>query len=263
MLLKIFVPAAVIVLPTLLPINNYSGHNKGLDRLSISNVDKEHTKRRLWAHLALALVFVSWVLYVIYRELRGYIRVRQAYLTSPQHRIRASATTVLVTGIPRKWLTLEALNGLYDVFPGGIRNIWINRNFDELGDKVSYRDSLAKSLEDAETKLIKKCREKHEKAYDQQRKKDGSDKKTKLQRKNEDDATAEQMAQGHGVSAGDQHDTPHGLQEALHDAEEAERKREEHEQHKEKPTDALGMIGKVIPAQVEVWHLRFRELHDA
>jgi hypothetical protein len=26
----------------------------------------------------------------------------------------------------------EALDGLYDVFPGVIRNIWINRNFGEL-----------------------------------------------------------------------------------------------------------------------------------
>ncbi len=74
MLLKIFVPAAVIVLPILLPINNYSGQNKGLDRLSISNIDKKHTKTRLWAHLALALLFIFWVLYIIYRELRGYIR---------------------------------------------------------------------------------------------------------------------------------------------------------------------------------------------
>ena len=243
LLLKIFVPAAVIVLPILLPINNYSGHNKGLDRLSISNVDKEHTKNRLWAHLALALVFISWVLYVIYRELRGYIRVRQAYLTSPQHRIRASATTVLVQGIPRKWLTLEALNGLYDVFPGGIRNIWINRNFDELGSKVAYRDSLAISLEGAETNLIKMCRKKHEKAEYVRRKKDGRHRKTKLQRRKDDDAAAEQMAQGQGISAGDQHDTPHGLQEALHDAEEAERRRDEHEHLKEKPTDAFGIIG--------------------
>ena len=243
LLLKIFVPAAVIVLPILLPINAQSGDNKGLDRLSISNIDKKHTRHRLWAHLALALVFVSWVLYVIYRELRGYIRVRQAYLTSPQHRIRASATTVLVTGIPRKWLTLEALNGLYDVFPGGIRNIWINRNFDELGDKVSYRDSLAKSLEDAETSLIKLCWKKHDKAEEAQLKKAGRDKKARALKEKEEDAAAEQMAQGHGMSAGDQHDTPHGLQEALHDAEDAERKREEHEHRKEKPTDALGIIG--------------------
>lgn len=90
----------------------------------------------------------------------GYIRVRQSYLTSPQHRLRASATTVLVTSIPRKWLTYEALNGLYDVMPGGIRNIWINRDFDELDQKIQLRDSLAKKLESAETNLIRNAKRK-------------------------------------------------------------------------------------------------------
>jgi len=167
MCLKVFVPIALLCLPILLPINRFSnGDSKprpGVDILSISNVGDEHTGHRLWAHLILAIGVIVWVCYVAYQELRGYIRVRQAYLTSPQHRIRASATTVLVTGIPKKWLTLEALEGLYDVFPGGIRNIWINRNFDELADKVSLRDDYAKSLEDAETGLIKQCRSAHEK----------------------------------------------------------------------------------------------------
>ena len=247
MLLKIFLPIAVVVLPILLPINRYSGKNTGLDKLSISNVSRKYTKTRLWAHLILAVGVIMWVCYVVYRELRGYIRVRQAYLTSPQHRIRASATTVLVTGIPRKWLTLEALNGLYDVFPGGIRNIWINRNFDELADKVSYRDSVAKSLEDAETNLVKMCRKKHEKTEAARRKKEGRAKRTKQERHKdaeEEDAAADRIAQGQGVSAGDHHNTPHGLHEALQEAQDAEQRREEHEHHKQKPANPLEMVGQ-------------------
>ncbi|KAK5163480.1 uncharacterized protein LTR77_010662 [Saxophila tyrrhenica] len=220
MLLKIFLPVALVVLPILLPINRYSGTNKSLDRLSISNVGPS--------------------------ELRGYIRVRQAFLTSPQHRLRASATTVLVTGIPRKWLTVEALNGLYDVFPGGIRNIWINRNFDALADKVKYRNKLAKSLEDAETKLVKNCRAKHDKTEEKRRKAEGKARKSKKERQADekaDDAEADNMAQGVGLSAGDQHSTPHGLQEALHEAEEAEERREAHDHVKHKPANPLGLIG--------------------
>jgi len=110
MLLHIFVPIASILLPTLLPLNYFSGgNNAGLDKLSISNVDSQYVHNRLWAHLILAVLVI--VYYVVFRELRGYIRVRH----------RASATTVLVSGIPRKWLTREALAGLYDVFPGGSR----------------------------------------------------------------------------------------------------------------------------------------------
>lgn len=249
MLLKIFFPIALVVLPILLPINAKSGEGAhGLDRLAISNVAPQYRENRLWAHLLLAVGVVLWVCYVVYRELRGYIRVRQAFLTSPEHRIRASATTVLVTGIPRKWLTLEALNGLYDVFPGGIRNIWINRNFDELADKVQTRDALAKSLETAETNLIKLCRKKHMKAEKQKRKDAGKSKETKKERQkaqNDEDQDAEQMAQGNGTSVGDQHNTPHGLQDMLHDVEEDEKRRSQLEARRHNKTaNPLGLMGE-------------------
>lgn len=162
MLLKIFVPAALLIMPILIPINatNPSRDDvKGLDKLMWNNYDPDNTDR-LWAHLILAVVLLAWIFYVVRGELRGYIRVRQSYLTSPQHRLRASATTVLVTSIPRKWLTYEALNGLYDVMPGGIRNIWINRDFDELDQKIQLRDNLAKKLEGAETNLIRNAKRK-------------------------------------------------------------------------------------------------------
>lgn len=170
MLLKIFAPMLVIIAPILLPINQKSSRgnpSEGLGKLTIGNVDSSLVGHRLWAHLILSVLSIVWILYNIYYELRSYIRVRQAYLTSPQHRIRASATTVLVTGIPAKWLTIEALDGLYDVFPGGIRNIWINRNYDAIADKVSKRDDMVSSLEEAETNLIRLCRKKHEKKLKQ------------------------------------------------------------------------------------------------
>lgn len=170
MLLKIFTPMLVIIAPILLPLNQKSSRGnpaEGLGKLTIGNVDSSLAGSRLWAHLILSVLSVFWILYNIYYELRSYIRVRQAYLTSPQHRIRASATTVLVTGIPAKWLTIEALDGLYDVFPGGIRNIWINRNYDAIADKVSKRDDMLQSLEEAETNLIRLCRKKHEKKMKQ------------------------------------------------------------------------------------------------
>jgi hypothetical protein len=130
MLLKIFCLLALVIIPVLLPLNSIGGIGgdsvQGLDRLAWTNVAPEDTSR-YWAHLLLALVVIVLFCYMFYRELRAYIRLRQAYLTSPQHRLRASATTVLVASIPRKWLGVKELLGLYDVFPGGIRNIWINR----------------------------------------------------------------------------------------------------------------------------------------
>ncbi|CAD0082176.1 unnamed protein product [Aureobasidium vineae] len=231
MLLKIFIPLSLVILPILLPINKLSCSDctVGPDQLGWRNIPSEHSQRT-WAHLVLAVLTIFWVLYVIYTELRGYIRIRQAYLASPEHRIRASATTVLVSGIPRKWLTVDALNGLYDVFPGGIRNIWINRNFDDLADKVSERDNIAQSLEEAETSLIQKCVKKHKKVEAKKAKEQG---KTKTKEEREQDRTraneqAERIAQGNGVSSGDPHQVPHNLQEVLEEIEEDEHRHDKH-----------------------------------
>ncbi|KAK0312910.1 hypothetical protein LTR01_002573 [Friedmanniomyces endolithicus] len=249
MLLKFFLPVALILLPILLPLNNYSGGlQKGLDKLSISNVAPRYMGSRLWAHLILAIGVIIWFCYVVYKELRGYIRVRQAFLTSPQHRLRASATTVLVTGIPRKWLTMEALSGLYDVFPGGIKNIWINRNFDELSTKVQLRATIAENLEGAELDLLKKCRTAHEKKAKEVAKKDGQHKKSKEQVKQDkvsEDVAAEQMAQEQGVSTGGQQATPRGLQDMLQQAEDQEQRGQKKESEKQHKTgNPLGMVGE-------------------
>jgi hypothetical protein len=209
MLLKIFVPSAILVLPILIPLNTSLKAKTditGLDKLGWQNYDPAHTNR-FWAHLVLAVLILFWTCFIIYDELRGYIRVRQAYLTSPQHRLRASATTVLVTSIPRKWLSYEALDGLYDVFPGGIRNIWINRNFDELNDKVQKRDKLALKLEGAETALVRNAKKKQLERKKKDEKKAGKSTSKKEQKimNDESDAAALEMASQPGLSSGNPH----------------------------------------------------------
>jgi len=229
-LLKIFVPAALVILPILIPLNLVDGRGArfamgkqvnasnvtGLDQLAWGNVAPDHTTR-YWAHWLLALALVIWVCYVSFDELRGYIRMRQAYMTSPQHRLRASATTVLVSSIPQKWCTVDALDGLFDVFPGGLRNIWINRNFDELNEKIKKRDKLALKLESAESELIKKCFKQNEKNIAKAEKLAGkklskSDKKTRAAIRDE---AGDKAAHGHGVTTGNPHQTNHNLRDAL------------------------------------------------
>ncbi|KAI9720624.1 MAG: hypothetical protein M1812_002804 [Candelaria pacifica] len=171
-LLRIFVPLALLILPILLPINAVGGKGTkpvptnlsqkynvtGLDTLAWGNVTPEKTNR-YWAHLVLAVIVVVWVCYVSFDELKHYIKVRQSYLTSPQHRLEKSARTVLITAIPSHLLSEGALHALFDLFPGGLRKIWINRNYDELKEKVERRDKLAGSLESAELHLIQKAKE--------------------------------------------------------------------------------------------------------
>lgn len=233
MLLKIFLPLAFVLLPVLIPINYAGGKGTtykngtsgdrydvtGLDQLAWGNVKPQQT-HRYWAHLVMAVLVIVYICFIFFDELRGYIRMRQAYLTSPQHRLRASATTVLVTAIPADWLNIEALENLFDVFPGGIRNIWINRNFDELNHKVKRRIKVAAKLEAAETSLIRKCKEaqlKQLKAEEKKNKKKG--KKDKISAEDREkmatDKRASEMAMGPGVSSGNPHEA-HTLEEVLH-----------------------------------------------
>ena len=264
-LLKIFVPAACVILPILLPINLVGGRGpdygaggkdasgnalnvSGLNTLAWGNVRPDKTNR-YWAHWLLALALIVWICYVSFDELRNYIRMRQAYMTSPQHRLRASATTVLVSSIPSKWCTIEALEGLYDVFPGGLRNIWINRNFDELSDKIKKRDKLAKKLENAETELIKNCYKKHDKNLLQAEKKAGRT-LTKNEKKQRsamlNDAGQQQAQQTEGVASGDPHQVRRTVQEAVGDdtssvsSVSTERSEQEGRNHKLLPLPVIG-----------------------
>ncbi|KAI0197743.1 DUF221-domain-containing protein [Astrocystis sublimbata] len=247
-MLIIFIPMATVIIPILVPINYVGGRShdfntngtandtgsmtssntdnqgntiSGLDTLAWGNV-KDKNYRRYWAHLILAVLVVVWVCGVVFAEMRVYIKVRQDWLTTAEHRLRASATTVLVSGIPDKWLSEEALRGLFDVFPGGIRNVWLTRDLTHLLDKIKKRDTIHKQLEGAQTELIrtakKKQLEKREKDEKEARKASKGHRPTKsekLDRQKQEDAAAKQQAEdGQGVSSGDQHDIPHDIHDA-------------------------------------------------
>lgn len=229
MLLKIFVPLGLLIMPILIPINRVGGKGSsrknatesssswnvtGLDQLAWGNVKPEHTSR-YWAHLVMAVIAIVYVCAIFFDEMRGYIRLRQAYMTSPQHRLRASATTVLVTSIPPGWHDVDSLDSLFDVFPGGVRNIWINRNFDDLNEKVKARNKLALKLESAETELISKCKKAALKKMKAEAKKSGkSSSNTTDKEMMATDQRAAEIAMGPGVSSGDPHQA-HTLRDML------------------------------------------------
>lgn len=237
-LLVIFVPICAIVLPVLIPINFIGGRGNqinidvsdqgnnstptGLDTLAWQNVSSTQTGRYT-AHLVMAILVVVWVCTVFFFELRVYIKVRQDYLTSAEHRLRASATTVFVGSIPQKWLSEEALYGLFDVFPGGVRNIWLNRDLTTLLDKISQRDKVHLMLETAETTIIRdakraqlKQRDAQEKQMRRERKLRAPTKEEKAARDKKTDAEAQKLANSDaGTDSGNQNDIPHTVAEAL------------------------------------------------
>ena len=231
-LVKIFLTLAIVILPILLPLNSRGGRGAdfaqgeyaeyanvtGLDQFTFGNVRPDRTSR-YWAHFLLAVFVIVFVCYVFFDELRAFIRLRQHWLTTPQHRLRASATTVLVTGIPDKYQSVEALEAMYDVFPGGIRNVWLNRNFDHLADKVKLRNKLSRKLEAAETDLIKKVHKAHGKQLKKQAKSEGTtmNRSDMAEHRRQADVAAFDLAQGEGNAAGNPHQVKHTIYEFTHD----------------------------------------------
>jgi len=69
-----------------------------------------------------------WVWYLIKREMAHFVIVRQQYLISKEHSTSAQASTILVTGVPRRYLNEHALAKLYSRLPGGVRKVWLNRS---------------------------------------------------------------------------------------------------------------------------------------
>ncbi|KAE8849247.1 hypothetical protein PTNB73_04998 [Pyrenophora teres f. teres] len=223
LLLRIFVPMALVILPILLPINRIGDEpgTSGLDSFAWPNVGVPEKHNRLWAHLILAVCVIVWVCFNFYLALRQFVRLRQTVLTRPDHRIRASATTILVQSIPKKWLTVAALDALYDVFPGGIKDIWINRDYDDLMEKVEKRTKIARALEAAETNLIIACTQKHKKMEEKAAKEAGKRKKTRKEKKQDEamqNHAINQETHDHGVDAGNPHEIEQQLQKVLEES---------------------------------------------
>lgn len=269
MLLKIFVPLTFLLGPILICLNVVGGKGDnfalgiyaqndswnhawdnvtGINQLAWGNVRPTNTNR-YWGHCICAVIVVGYCCYVFFDELQGYVKLRQAYLTSPQHRLRASATTVLVSAIPKKWCTAEALEGLYDVFPGGIRNIWINRNFDELNEKVQTRDSIARTLESAQTNLIKMAKKAQLKqaaktANSTGHKQTKAEKKQEL--KNQDEMAAAMAETGAGQSTNNPHQVHQTVEEDSDDS--SSRSSSVSGNGRRKPLIPIPIVGRGIEA---------------
>ncbi|KAI0132515.1 hypothetical protein BJ170DRAFT_251352 [Xylariales sp. AK1849] len=246
-LLIIFIPIALVIIPILVPINYHGGISNnfntnttdnntisGLDTLAWGNVRSTKT-HRYWAHLVLAVLVIIWVCGVFFAEMRVFVKIRQDWLTTAEHRLRASATTVLVSAIPDKWLSEEALRGLFDVFPGGIRNVWLTRDFTTLHDKIKKRILIHKKLEGAETDLIRDAKKKQLEKRDADEKKARKESKVKAptkeektQRQQEEDTAAKLQAEsGAGASSGDTHEVPHNIDEGLEESHDVQEERGE------------------------------------
>ncbi|KAJ1742306.1 phosphate metabolism protein 7 [Coemansia sp. RSA 1821] len=163
----IFVVLSFLSLVTILPVNiTGDGGATGLDVLTIANVPSESAK--LWVHIVFFMVFVAWVLRNIFVELQVYTRLRIWWLTNPSHTSKVGASTIMVSSLPEALTDSDdKIQKTFNMFPGGVRQVIVNRNCSDLEELVEDRDSYVATLE----KLLTSYAAKSEKLYKKSTKK--------------------------------------------------------------------------------------------
>ncbi|KAI0064338.1 DUF221-domain-containing protein [Artomyces pyxidatus] len=177
MMVRVMLPIWLLSWAVLLPITSVNttvaGHT-GLDKFIFGNVSPDKQSRYA-AHVLLTWIFTIWIWWNIKHEMAHFIRVRQHYLISPSHSSSAQASTILVTGIPTKYLSESALTRLFSHLPGGVRRVWLNRDLGDMPDLYKRRLTAEKKLESAETAYLKIALKKHNKNLKKEAKANGSD----------------------------------------------------------------------------------------
>ncbi|KAI0631057.1 DUF221-domain-containing protein [Trametes polyzona] len=156
MMVRILVPIWLISWVILLPVvsvrSDPDGHT-GLDRFTFGNVPP-NGQARYAAHIILTWGFTIWIWWNIRYEMKHFVTTRQKWLIEPDNASSAMASTVLITGVPRHYLTESALCNLFSHLPGGVRKVWLNRDLKDMPDIYERRQKAAKKLESAETTLL-------------------------------------------------------------------------------------------------------------
>lgn len=141
----------VITFPVLFPVNITGGGVKTqFEILTMANVTDNYFK--MFAHAGCAIIFFSFILYMITRETIFYINLRQAYLMSPFYTSRLSSKVVMYTSVPENYMSESKLRAMLG---SAVRRVWLATDTKELEDLVKERDGAWSKLEAAETKLIK------------------------------------------------------------------------------------------------------------
>ncbi|CAK1364136.1 putative protein RSN1 [Cercospora beticola] len=139
-----------ITMPILFPVNATGGAPgiSGLEILSFSNIVPGP---RYYAQVFVSWLFLAWVMFLITRESKFFVRLRQRYFLSPNERTRISTRTLLFVNVPEEARNEEHIRSEF----AGVKKVWLVNVPEELAQKVEDRDKAAGKLESGEIKMIK------------------------------------------------------------------------------------------------------------
>lgn len=122
--LKMLIPPAILVVPILLPVYYTASSNSatGLDKLSISNVEKDQLSR-CWTTVLVAFLINMYFCYILANEFETIIRIRQGYLKRLS--MSGAITSLLVTEIPPAMWNRRVLAHVFGKLNGGLTEVML------------------------------------------------------------------------------------------------------------------------------------------
>lgn len=96
--------------------------------------------------------------------MQHFVSSRQHHLVSTDHAATAQSRTLLITGIPSRYLTERQLINLFSYLPGGVEQVWLNRDLKDLPELHEAREKACKMLESAEVALMSMATKRHAKS---------------------------------------------------------------------------------------------------
>lgn len=139
----------LITWPILFPVNatGNASNVSGLDILSFSNITPGP---RYYAQVFVAWLFLAWVMFMITRESKFFVRLRQYYYSSPYESGCISTRSLLFVNVPEGMRNEDAIRREFSL----VRTVWLVNVPEDLAEKVEDRDTAAQKLEAGEVKLV-------------------------------------------------------------------------------------------------------------
>lgn len=157
-LLLFFLFIGTLNMVILIPIN-YTGSSTeytafGLDKLSLSNIATTNVSR-LNAHFLMGLITIGFFHWLIVYEFQSYVIIRQSYLLSQPHKDSVMAKTLLISNVPPYLQNHEVLKTIFQVVPGGIKDIWDINEFEIIDHQVEIAQDALHYLEKSQVLGLK------------------------------------------------------------------------------------------------------------
>ncbi|KAH6914205.1 DUF221 family protein [Coprinopsis sp. MPI-PUGE-AT-0042] len=159
LLIKIFLAFTVLTFAIIAPVDivNVQSVRDGLEKISWTNVVDPKDQKRFAAHVVVVYVLTAFVLWMIYREMLSFVRLRHQFLLSHSHSKLAQSRTVLITAVPDELGNEHDIKTFSSFVPGGVDKVWLYRDTKALNKLFEERQELLDKLEAAESALLKKA----------------------------------------------------------------------------------------------------------